>query len=75
MPTMTLLYEKIAMLPPSLLPMVEHFVDSLPMTDGSWDDLGMKDIFVMHNKDVVAASLSSMDFWDNTIDDEVWNGV
>jgi len=74
-PVMTLLYEKIAMLPPSLLPMVEHFVDTLPKTDGSWDDLDLKDTFVMHNKDLVAASLSSMDFWDNAIDDEVWNDV
>jgi len=30
---MTTLYEKIAKLPPSLLPKVERFVDSLPATD------------------------------------------
>ena len=72
---MTLLYEKIAMLPPTLLPMAEDFVDSLPMTDGSRDDLSVKDILVMHSKDLVAASLSSVDFWDNAIDDEVWNDI
>ena len=35
---MTALYEKIANLPPSLLPKVERFVDSLPITDNGWDE-------------------------------------
>ena len=35
---MTTLYEKIAMLPPSLLPKVEHFVDSLTIAEDDWDD-------------------------------------
>ena len=26
-------------------------------------------------KDLELASVSSIDFWDNTIDDEVWNNV
>jgi hypothetical protein len=34
---MTALYEKIANLPPSLLPKVERFVDSLPIEDNGWD--------------------------------------
>ena len=36
--TMTALYEKIARLPPSLLPKVERFVDSLPQANENWDD-------------------------------------
>ncbi|MCL2304760.1 MAG: DUF2281 domain-containing protein [Planctomycetaceae bacterium] len=32
------LYEKIAKLPPSLLPKVERFVDSLPKANENWDD-------------------------------------
>ena len=35
---MTTLYEKIAKLPPSLLPKVERFVDRLPTTDGEQKD-------------------------------------
>jgi hypothetical protein len=35
---MTTLYDKIAQLPPSLLPRVEHFVDSLPTTGDAWDE-------------------------------------
>jgi len=35
---MTALYEKIAKLPPSLLPKVERFVDSLPKVNENWDD-------------------------------------
>jgi len=35
---MTTLYEKIANLPPSLLPKVERFVDSLPMAEGESED-------------------------------------
>ena len=27
------------------------------------------------NKDIVQASLSSTDFWDNEVDDAVWNNV
>ena len=27
------------------------------------------------DRDMETASLSSMDFWDNAIDDEVWNNV
>ena len=27
------------------------------------------------DKNLARASLSSMDFWENTIDDEVWNNV
>ena len=34
---MTVLHEKIANLPPSLLPKVEHFIDSLPTTVDDWD--------------------------------------
>ena len=34
---MTTLYDKIANLPPELLPKVEHFVDSLPEMDGEWE--------------------------------------
>jgi hypothetical protein len=37
-PIMTMLQEKIASLPPSLLPMVEDFIDSLPLTEEGWDD-------------------------------------
>jgi hypothetical protein len=40
---MTTLYEKIAKLPPSLLPRVERFVDSLPANDGEWDELDYSD--------------------------------
>jgi len=35
---MTTLYEKLINLPPSLLPRVEHFVDSLPLSADHWDD-------------------------------------
>ena len=31
------LYEKIATLPPALLPKLERYIDSLPTTDGGWD--------------------------------------
>ena len=34
---MTTLYEKIARLPPSLLPKVERFVDWLPTADDDWE--------------------------------------
>jgi hypothetical protein len=67
--SMTSLHRKIDLLPPTLLPTVEHFIDSLPMMYENRDDI------VVHNKDLATASLSSMDFWDNPIDDEVWNDV
>ena len=31
------LYEKIATLPPALLPKLERFIDSFPRVDNSWD--------------------------------------
>ena len=40
---MTMLHEKIAKLPPSLLPKVERFVDSLPTAEVNGDDLGWDD--------------------------------
>ncbi|MDR0328962.1 MAG: hypothetical protein LBI05_11770 [Planctomycetaceae bacterium] len=40
---MTTLYEKIAQLPPSLLPRVEHFVDSLPTAEEDWNDWDEED--------------------------------
>ena len=38
---MVTLYEKIANLPPSLLPKVEHYIDALPTTAGGWDSMGI----------------------------------
>ena len=35
---MSTLYEKITSLPPSLLPKVERFIDSLPLSGNSWND-------------------------------------
>ena len=40
---MTALYEKIANLPPALLPKVERFIDSLPPTNGEWDEYDYDD--------------------------------
>ena len=40
---MTALYDKIASLPPSLLPKVEHFIDSLQTSVDTWDDLDYDD--------------------------------
>ena len=34
---LTVLYEKIASLPPSLLPKVERYVDSLPIAEDEWN--------------------------------------
>ena len=39
----TLLYEKIAKLPPALLPRLERIVDSLPTMDDGGDDLDFWD--------------------------------
>ena len=36
---LTLLYEKIATLPPSLIPVVERFVDSLPTAKTGWNGM------------------------------------
>ena len=40
---MSTLYEKITSLPPSLLPKVERFIDSLLLSGNSWNDLGCTD--------------------------------
>ena len=36
--SLTLLYEKIASLPPAQLPKLKRFVDSLPVTVDDWND-------------------------------------
>jgi len=51
-------------LPGSLLPEVANFILFIKMRD----EIGLY-------KDLEALSISSTDFWNNDIDDEVWNDV
>ncbi|MCL2852867.1 MAG: DUF2281 domain-containing protein [Defluviitaleaceae bacterium] len=58
------IYSLIDTLPPSQLSEVASFITFIKMRDEN-------KLF----KDMEALSMSSTDFWDNEIDDEVWNDV
>ena len=57
-------YNLIETLPPAQLSEVASFIAFIKMRDEN-------KLF----RDLETQSVSSMDFWDNSIDDEVWNDV